>query len=159
MPEQSELCSVFLQEKHPPASLLLLLRKKSRSLRSYPCVSGRYATASPPTFCGMRLRRKYIYFVPITHGSPLNANDFRGFGWAVWRRICRSGGGSRDAMVDRSDRRGAVGSACVLRRQQSKSNGQVLSLGGGVTRSLLLLLVSLYFDSNVFGGAIPLFFV
>ncbi len=93
MPEQSELCSVFLQEKHPPASLLLLLRKKPRSLRSYPCVSGRYATASPPTFCGMRLRRKYIYFVPITHGSTLNANDFRGFGWAVWRRICRSGAG------------------------------------------------------------------
>ena len=66
-------------------------------------------------------------------------------------------GRSGDAVADRRDRRWLERYTPLLQRQQSKSNGQVLSLGGGVTRSLLLLLVSLYFDSNVWGERAPSF--
>ena len=44
---------------------------------------------------------------------------------AVYTAVVSAGGfsGSGDAMVDRRDRRGAVGGAGVLQRQQSKYNG------------------------------------
>ena len=55
--EQSSLCSVFLcQEKHPPASLLLLSRKRSRLLWRCPCKRGHDASAALPTFCECALR-------------------------------------------------------------------------------------------------------
>ena len=45
----------FFAEKHPPASLLLLFRKRSRSRRLCICKRTHNAFGSLPTFCGMRL--------------------------------------------------------------------------------------------------------
>ena len=50
--EQSALCSVFLyQEKHPPAPLLLLIRRKARLACLFACKRAHNGKLSLPLFC------------------------------------------------------------------------------------------------------------
>ena len=75
--EQSSLCSVFLsQEKHPPASLLLLYPKRPRLLRLCPCKRGHNASAALSTFwepcgCRMELRISKLFTLPTSQRTPL----------------------------------------------------------------------------------------
>ena len=49
---KGKLCfDFFMQKSHPPASLLLLFRKKSRSARLLGCKRPRNDSLSLPTFC------------------------------------------------------------------------------------------------------------
>ena len=69
--EQSTLCSVFLcQEKHPPASLLLLIREKSRLLRLCLCKRRHDAFAALPTFHGDAPSARGVH---IVHESQRDA--------------------------------------------------------------------------------------
>ena len=65
--EQSSLCSVFLcQEKHPPAFLLLLVRKKAHLRRLFPCKRAHNAFGSLSPFCEERTCGTWcICFVPF----------------------------------------------------------------------------------------------
>ena len=62
-----------LQEKHPPASLLLLFRKKSRSAYLFGCKRPHDGSLSLPTFCELRgfnshLRKAgKIFFMCLSH--------------------------------------------------------------------------------------------
>ena len=50
--KQSSLCfDFFIQKSHPPASLLLLFRKKSRSANLFGCKRPHDGSLSLPTFC------------------------------------------------------------------------------------------------------------
>ena len=46
----------FFKENHPPAPLLLLFRKKSRSRRLFGCKRPHNGSLSLPTFCELRGR-------------------------------------------------------------------------------------------------------
>ena len=48
---KESFASIFLQKNHPPASLLLLFHKKSRSVRLFGCKRPHDDSLSLPTFC------------------------------------------------------------------------------------------------------------
>ena len=77
----------FAKISHPPASLLLLFREKSRSVRPLICMRTRDGSQSLPTFHDIALRRDqnplpllHVWASPVRTLAPSSITGFEGFG-------------------------------------------------------------------------------
>ena len=80
MPEQSELCSVFLQKNIRPLPCPPLAQKVTIAAAIHYFKRGHYVSASLLTFCGMRLRcgklNRMSFYQRYVHRGKVRLTQF-----------------------------------------------------------------------------------